>query len=85
MISTEKRAQIKEAARWMTIEQVATQFQVCRQTVVAIKKGEQKGAAWEPRRKQIAEDSKTMTPKELAVKYGVSKSRVYDILKKEKG
>ena len=87
MISSEERAQIKDAARWMTVTQVATQFKVSRNVVINIKKGiePKKSLEWEPKRKSIAEDSKTMSAKELAEKYGVGLSRIYAVLKRERG
>ena len=87
MISSEERARIKEAARWMTVTQVATQFKVSRNVVINIKKGGEpkKSLEWEPKRKSIAEDSKTMSAKELAEKHGVGLSRIYAVLKRERG
>lgn len=87
MISLEKREKIKEAARWMTVTQVAIKFNVSRNAVIAIKKGEEPkiGLDWEAKRKSIVEDNKTMNVKALAEKYGVSKSRIYAVLKRENG
>ena len=87
MISSEERAKIKEAARWMTVTQVATQFKVSRNVVIDIKNGVEPkiGLKWEAKRKNIVEDSKTMAPKELAEKYGVTRNRIYDVLKRERG
>ena len=87
MIGIEKREEIKEALRYMTVSQVATQFKVSRNVVHGVKNGltPKKGLDWEAKRKRIAEDVKTMTTKELAEKYGVSRNRIYDILKKERG
>ena len=85
MICREKRNEIEEALRFKNVTQVAEQFKVSRNVVTDVKKGvsPKKGLEWEARRKEIAELSKTMSVKEICDKFGISKSRVYAILKKE--
>ena len=84
MIGIEKREEIKEALRYMTVSQVASQMKVSRNTVIKVKQG-WNGNEWERRRREIAESAKTVPVKALAEKYGVSKSRIYAVIKKELG
>lgn len=84
MIDAETRAKVLEFLKWHTAEQASVEFKVNRATIYNIRKGNgQKGLAFEAKRKRIAEDGKTLSVNVLAAKYGVTKSRIYNILKKE--
>lgn len=87
MLSSKLREEIKEAAKWLNVTQVATQFKVSRNVVIAIKKGiePKKGLEWESKRKEIAALAETMPVKEVAAKFGLSQNRIYDVLKRENG
>ena len=87
MIRSETRAARKEALRRKTPAQVSAEFKVSRWAVYYIRNGvvPEKGLAMERRRAEIAAAAKTMPVKEVAAKFGMSRARVYAILKRESG
>lgn len=84
MTSEQTRHEIEEALKCLSVSQVASQMKVSRNTVIKVKQG-WNGNEWERRRREIAESAKAVPVKALAEKYGVSKSRIYAVLKKERG
>lgn len=84
MISEQTRREIEEALKYLSVSQVASQMKMSRNTVIKVKQG-WNGNEWERRRREIAESAKTVPVKALAEKYGVSKSRIYAVIKKERG
>lgn len=84
MISEQARREIAEALKYLSVSQVASQMKVSRNTVIKVKQG-WNGNEWERRRHEIAESAKSVPVKALAEKYGVSKSRIYAVIKKERG
>ena len=86
MIDAETRAKVLEFLKWHTAEQASVEFKVNRATIYNIRKGNgQKGLAFEAKRKEIAAAAKTMSVKEVAAKFGVTRNRIYAVLKRESG
>lgn len=86
MIGAETRAKVAEFLKWHTAEQAAVEFKLNRATVYNIRKGNaKKGLAFEAKRKEIVADCETMSVKEAAAKHGITRARVYAVLKREKG